>query len=180
MAHSTPGRSVTMLDRLNRASPAEFSAVLGAVFEHSPWVAEHAWARRPFSDLAALHAAMMDVVVAAPEPDVLALLRAHPELAGREAIAGAMTEASTGEQGRLGLDRLTPAELAHISRINAAYRERFGFPCIIALRLHDARASVVNEMERRLENDRASEIERALQQIGHITRGRLESLLKAA
>jgi 2-oxo-4-hydroxy-4-carboxy-5-ureidoimidazoline decarboxylase len=180
MADTTPGSAVAALDRLNRAGLAEFSSILGGVFEHSPWVAERAWRKRPFSDVADLHAAMMDVVVAAPTPDRLALLRAHPELAGREAMAGAMTEASTGEQGRLGLDRLTAAELAHITRINAAYRERFGFPCIIALRLHEARGSVLEEMARRLDNDRASEIERALEQIAHITRGRLEKLLEDA
>jgi len=153
-----------------------FVARFGAVFEHSPWVAERAWERRPFSSLDALHAAMMQAVSQAQEQERLALVRAHPELAGREAKAGALTADSSGEQGRLGFTSLAKDEFVKMREINRRYREKFGFPCIVALRLHVTRASVIAEMERRLGNNVESELDNALEQIGHITRGRLDRL----
>lgn len=153
---------------------AAFVAELGAVFEHSPWVAERAFERRPFRSVDELHAAMMDAVRAASPAERLALLRAHPELAGAEAKAGTMTHHSTGEQGRLGLNRLTAEEFQRIAGINRRYREKFGFPCIVALKLHASRDTVIDEMERSLDNSPDEEFGRALEQIGHITRGRLE------
>jgi OHCU decarboxylase len=153
-----------------------FVGRFGAVFEHSPWVAERAWERRPFASLDALHAAMMRAVSQAQEQERLALVRAHPELAGREARAGALTADSSGEQGRLGFTSLAKDELVKIREINRRYREKFGFPCIVALRLHATRASVIAEMERRLGNNVESELDNALEQIGHITRGRLDRL----
>jgi OHCU decarboxylase len=161
-------------DRLDREA---FVARYGGVFEHSPWVAERTWLRRPFRSADGLHAAMMAVVREAPREERLALARAHPELAGREAAEGALTESSSGEQGRLGFTRLSRAEFETMARLNRAYREKFGFPCIVALKLHASRAAVVAEMERRLSNEPALELENALQQIGHIARGRLERLL---
>jgi OHCU decarboxylase len=165
------------LDRLNAMPQAEFRAALGEVFEHSPWVAERAWPRRPFASVDALHAAMVAAVRAAGPEEQLALIRAHPELAGREAADGTLTADSTSEQGRLGFTALTRAELERVARANAAYREKFGFPCIVALRLHATRESVIAEMERRAGNDRAAELAAALDQIGHITRGRLDKLV---
>ena len=152
--------------------------MLGTVFEHSPWVAEQVFAQRPFLSVDALHAAMSAAVRAAPPEAQLALIRAHPELAGREAVEGELTAASSSEQSRLGFDRLTRAELARMSELNRRYREKFGFPCIVALKLHASRDSVVAEFERRLANERAGEIGGALEQIGHIARGRLEKLVK--
>ena len=151
-------------------------AALRGVFEHSPWVAERAWPRGPFSSLEELHAAMMAVVREAPPEEQLALVRAHPELAGREAAEGALTADSSSEQGRLGFTRLSREEFERMARLNRAYREKFGFPCIVALRLHASRGSVMQEMERRIANDARTELENALEQIGHITRGRLERL----
>jgi len=165
------------LDRLNAMPQAEFRAALGEVFEHSPWVAERAWPRRPFASVDALHAAMVAAVRAAGPEEQLALIRAHPELAGREAADGTLTADSTSEQGRLGFTALTRAELERVARANAAYREKFGFPCIVALRLHATRESVIAEMERRAGNDRAAELAAALDQIGHIARGRLDKLV---
>jgi OHCU decarboxylase len=165
------------LGRLNAMPQAEFRAALGEVFEHSPWVAERAWWRRPFASVDALHAAMVAAVRAAGPEEQLALVRAHPELAGREAADGTLTADSTSEQGRLGFTALTRAELERVARANAAYREKFGFPCIVALRLHATRESVIAEMERRAGNDRAAELAAALDQIGHITRGRLDKLV---
>jgi 2-oxo-4-hydroxy-4-carboxy-5-ureidoimidazoline decarboxylase len=153
-----------------------FVARFGAVFEHSPWVAERAWRARPFASLDALHGAMMEAVSAAGKDAQLALVRAHPELAGREARDGELTAHSFGEQGRLGFTRLTRDEVEEMKKLNDAYREKFGFPCIVALRLHASRDSVMQEMRRRLTNDAATELSNALQQIGHIARGRLEKL----
>lgn len=165
------------LAALNSLDRAGFVGVLGEVFEHSPWVAERAWSRRPFESVDALHAAMAAAVRAAGPEAQLALVRAHPELAGREAADGTLTADSTSEQGRLGFTALTRAELERVARANAAYREKFGFPCIVALRLHATRESVIAEMERRAGNDRAAELAAALEQIGHITRGRLDKIV---
>jgi OHCU decarboxylase len=155
-----------------------FVAAFGSVFEHSPWVAERAWAHRPFGSVEALHAAMSAAVRAAAPEAQLALIRAHPELAGREAVAGALTAESTGEQGRLGFTALSRAEFERVAHANTAYRDRYGFPCIVALRLHQSRDTVIAEMERRAAHgERDAEIACALGQIDAITRGRLERLV---
>ena len=154
-----------------------FVARFGDVFEHSPWVAERSWEGRPFASLRSLHEEMMRVVSKASAAERLALVRAHPELAGREAKAGELTADSSGEQGRLGFTSLGREEFLRVQEINRRYREKFGFPCIVALRLHATRASVLAEMERRLGNNAAGELAAALEQIGHITRGRLTQLL---
>lgn len=161
------------LAEINRLDRAGFAGLLGAVFEHSPWVAERAWERRPFRSAAELHAAMAGAVSRASRGEQLALLRAHPELAGGEALS----VDSTSEQGRLGFNALSRAELERMTELNRRYREKFGFPCIVALRLHAGRDSVMAEMQRRLANDSATELADALVQVGHITRGRLEKLL---
>jgi OHCU decarboxylase len=147
-----------------------------AVFEHSPWVAERAWPRGPFRSADELHGAMMAVVREASEAERLALIRAHPELAGREAAQGTLTPDSSSEQGRLGFVALTHAEFQRMADLNRRYREKFGFPCIVALRLHATRESVMEEMEKRIQSSKERELEIALEQIGHITRGRLEKL----
>jgi 2-oxo-4-hydroxy-4-carboxy-5-ureidoimidazoline decarboxylase len=146
------------------------------VFEHSPWVAERAWRKAPFASRQALHEAMMAEVERASREEQLALIRAHPELAGREAGEGTLSADSSSEQGRLGFTRLTREEFQKMQDLNRRYREKFGFPCIVALRLHDSRESVMREMERRLNNPAEREIESALEQIGQITRGRVEKL----
>jgi len=152
-------------------------AEVRGVFEHSPWVAERAWPRGPFGSVDALHAAMMEVVSAASREEQLALVRAHPELAGSKARAGALTADSSSEQGRLGFTALSKKELLEMADLNRNYREKFGFPCIVALRLHASRASVMEEMRRRLGNNGETELKNALEQIGHIARGRLEKLI---
>jgi OHCU decarboxylase len=167
------------LQELNRIGRAEFVAALGGMFEHSPWVAEQAFDKRPFAGVQQLHAAMSGAVRAAPQGDQLALIRAHPELAGREAVAGALTAESTSEQSRLGFNALSKSEFERMTELNRRYREKFGFPCIVALKLHASRATVIAEFERRTANDRDAEIGNALEQIGHIARGRLEQLLGA-
>jgi chitin deacetylase len=165
------------LEHLTRLDLPAWLACCGAVFEHSPWVAEGAWRRKerfgPFASADELHRALMRTVTEAPREQQLALVRAHPELAGGEAL----TVHSTSEQGRLGFNRLSKAELEHMNGLNRRYREKFGFPCIVALRLHANRTSVMDEMERRLGNNADTELAGALEQIGHITRGRLDKLL---
>ena len=159
------------LDEVNSLAKSEFVARLGGVFEHSPWIAERAWHKRPFRTVEELHRAMLDAV--ASEEEKLRLARAHPELAGSETL----TPHSSAEQTRLGFTALSKTELAEMAKLNRAYREKFGFPCIVALRLHAKRASVVAEMKRRLDNDRSTELANALEQIGHITRARLEKIV---
>jgi 2-oxo-4-hydroxy-4-carboxy-5-ureidoimidazoline decarboxylase len=166
------------LAEVNALPLERFVSELGGVFEHSPWVAERAWRKRPFSSVEELHQAMMNAVLEAEEDEQLALVRAHPELAGSEAKEGTLTADSSSEQGRLGFTRLTREELAAMAKINRQYREKHGFPCIVALRLHSTRDSVMAEMEHRIANDRDTEMKNALDQIAHITRGRLEKVVR--
>jgi OHCU decarboxylase len=165
------------LAAVNALGEREFVAKLGGVFEHSPWVAERAWNSRPFRSVDELHAAMMEQVFKATPQEQLALARAHPELAGAEARQGTLSVDSSGEQGRLGFTRLTREEFLRTGELNRRYREKFGFPCIVALRLHGSRDSVIAEMQRRAGNDSDTELKNALEQIGHITRGRLTNIL---
>lgn len=164
------------LDELNRCDRATFVATLGGVFEHSPWVAERACDARPFSDADALHRAMVEVVGAAPEEARLALIRAHPELAGKAAVRGELTADSTKEQSGAGLDQCSPDEFARLNVLNTAYNAKFGFPFILAVKGHD-RASILREFARRLGHDRPAEFAEALAQIARIARFRLEVLL---
>jgi 2-oxo-4-hydroxy-4-carboxy-5-ureidoimidazoline decarboxylase len=161
---------------INAMRPADFVAALGGVFEHSPWIAERAFARRPFADTAALHAAMVDVVRGAARAEQVALLRAHPELAGREAQSGTLTADSTAEQRSAGLNALTREEMERVAGLNRKYRERFGFPFIIAVRRH-TKDGILAEFERRLGNDAESERLECLEQVYVITRLRLEALI---
>ena len=141
---------------------------MSALFEHSPWVEARADARPSSGDR---HADLMAVVRDATPEEQLALIRAHPELAGKAAVA--LTEASAAEQASAGLDRLSQEEFDRFHALNAAYSEKFGFPFIICVRLTD-KAGILAAMERRLANDRDTEIAAALDQIGEIVRLRLE------
>ena len=142
-----------------------------ALFEHSPWVEARADARPSSGDR---HADLMAVLHGATPEEQLALIRAHPELAGKAAVDGTLTEASAAEQASAGLDRLTQAEFDRFHALNAAYREKFHFPFIICVRLTD-KAGILAAMERRLANGRDAEIAEALAQIGEIVRLRLET-----
>ena len=145
-----------------------------ALFEHSPWVEQRADARPPSGDR---HADLMAVLHAASREEQLALIRAHPELAGKAAADGTLTHASAAEQASAGLDRLTAEEFDRFHALNTAYRDRFGFPFIICVRLTD-KAGILAAMERRLANDRDTEIATALEQIGEIVRLRLEDMAR--
>ena len=156
----------------NAMSSEAFVARYASVVEHSPWVVERAATRRPFADLAEGIVAVLDD--ATPE-ERLSVIRAHPELAGRAAIAGTLTEESRSEQASAGLDRMTRQEFERFHALNAAYGERFGFPFVICVRRTD-RAGILRAMAERLANDREAEVETALTEIGHIVRLRLETL----
>ena len=166
------------IDTVNRMDREAFVRAFGGVFEHSPWIAERAWAARPFDSPEALHAAMIGVVRAASPDEKRRLLNAHPELAGKEARERAMTQDSTAEQGSAGLDRLSADDFDRFDRLNAAYREKFGFPFIIAVRGR-GKQEIVTAFERRLANDPAAEMAAALDEIAAITRMRMEKLFGA-
>ena len=160
------------LQSLNTLDRDAFTQALHFAFELSPWVVERAWDARPFASVEATHEAMMAVLDAATTADKLALIRAHPELAGKAAIAKQLTAESNAEQASAGLDRLTPEEFARFHALNAAYAERFGFPFIICVRLND-KDSILKAMAARLSNDEASEIAEAITQVGLISKLRL-------
>jgi 2-oxo-4-hydroxy-4-carboxy-5-ureidoimidazoline decarboxylase len=166
-------QDLTSLAALNEATAREFMRVLGDVVEHSPWVAERAFARRPFASIDDLNAKLMACIREASDAEMIELFNRHPELAGREAVAGVMTESSTSEQGRLGLNRLKPQQFERLSRLNRDYRAKFGFPFIVALRLHRDLDSIMREGEASLDNAPETEIERTLSQISAIVYGRL-------
>jgi xanthine dehydrogenase D subunit len=151
-------------------------ADLAGVFEHSPWVVETAWRRGPFATVDELHAALVAAVRDAPRERQLELIRAHPELAGREAEAGTLTRESSHEQASAGLDRLTAHELEAWRGLNRSYRERFGFPLIVCVREH-TKDSILAWGATRLEHSREQEIEIALGEIAKIARLRLADLL---
>lgn len=167
--------TLTLAD-LNRMPAADFVASLSGIFEHSPWVAERVAGRRPFSSLDSLHGAMVEAMWAASDAEKLSLLRAHPQLAGKEADAGTLTAHSTSEQDSVGLTRLSTEEKARIVQLNAAYLEKHGFPFIIAVKLR-TKAQIFAAFEQRIGNDRTTEFTTALSEVGRIARIRLEALL---
>jgi len=166
---------MTLAD-LNRLDQAQFVAALAGIYEHSPWVPERAWSRRPFVDINDLHAALAAVVAAAEKDEQLALIRAHPELAGQAMTDGSLTADSTAEQSRAGLMHCSPAELARLRELNARYNANFGFPFILAVKGYD-RAGVIAEFARRVDNDAAEEFAENLRQIDKIARLRLDAVI---
>jgi 2-oxo-4-hydroxy-4-carboxy-5-ureidoimidazoline decarboxylase len=164
---------MTSLAALNAADRATFVAAIGFAFEDSPWIAATAWERRPFTGVDALHAALVGVVREAPVERQVALIVAHPDLAGRLARTGRLTSSSRDEQASAGLDRLAPEEIARFDEANAVYRARFGFPFVIAVRGLDTRA-ILAQLEVRTKNGRDSEITRALEEIATIAQLRLQ------
>jgi len=165
------------LEYLNGSDRASFVAALGHLFEHSPWVAEETWTRRPFRDAAHLHAELCRTMQSAPAARQLELIRAHPDLAGRLARQKQLTAESTREQASAGLNELTDAELAEFTRLNDTYKARFGFPFIICARLN-AKAAIVAAMQSRLPNAPDTEHAAALGEIEKIAWLRLSDVLK--
>src|SRR6266540_296991 len=151
------------IDELNAADRNEFVEALGWIFEHSPWVAERAWERRPFASAGALQEAMVSEVGCAASGEQMALLRAHPDLGTRARISAA----SSGEQAGAGLDRLKPEEFDRLQRLNAAYREKFGFPFLFAVK-GSTKYDILRALEQRLAATPEEEYREALRQVYRI------------
>ena len=165
------------IEQLNAATPAEFVALLDGTYEHSPWIAERAAALRPFTSLAGLKHALVGVVRDAGIEPQLALIRAHPELAGKAMVSKTLTAESTNEQGRAGLTDCTPEEFARLQQLNADYNAKFGFPFILAVRgprgLGLNRHQIIATFERRLHGTREFEFAECLRNIHRIAEIRL-------
>jgi OHCU decarboxylase len=163
------------MQEVNELGREAFIERFGRLFEHSPWVAADAWSDRPFADEDELFEALRSAMYSAPMDRKLALIRAHPDLAGRAAIEGTLTRSSKTEQASAGLDRLTPDEYEAFTRLNGAYRERFGFPFVVCVREH-TKESILRVAAERLEHTRDEEVRVALEEIAKIARLRLEDL----
>ena len=161
------------IDAVNALDAAGFAARFGDVAEASPWVAEAAFEARPFVDREALVEAFVAAARAASPHEQLTLLRAHPDLAGRAAVAGDIAEESRREQAGAGLDRLTAEEFLRFDDLNARYRERFGFPFILAVK-GATKDAVLAALEARIGNDAGAEHTTALANVQRILRFRIE------
>jgi beta-ureidopropionase / N-carbamoyl-L-amino-acid hydrolase len=168
---------VIPLERLNRIGMQDFVAALASIFEHSPWVPERVAESRPFNSAIALHKAMCAAVMQADEELQLALIRAHPELAGRAALRGDLTSASTSEQKGAGLSALTPAQLVRLQSLNAQYAVRFGFPFVLAVKGHTP-DSVIETLAERVTHEPHEERSVALTEICRIAHFRLADLVE--
>ncbi len=166
------------LEQLNTMPEAQFIEVLGGIYEHSPWFAQAAAKQRPFANAAALAAALRATVDEAGESAQLKLVRAHPELAGKAAVRGELTEESTREQSGAGLNLCTPEEFERLQTLNATYNQKFGFPFILAVRGYD-RHGIIAEFARRIENTPAAELQTCINQIHRIAQFRLDDLVSA-
>lgn len=164
------------IDDINDCDAARFVELLGGIFEHSPWVAERVYALRPFADRSELHRQMVTEVRQASTQQRRELLCQHPELAGKEAAAGSLTDASKHEQAGAGLNQCSAAELAHIKHFNQAYNAKFGFPFIIAVTGLD-KFQIMAAMEQRLGNSPPAEFETAIGEVEKIGLIRLEKLV---
>jgi OHCU decarboxylase len=167
------------LGEINAFDRDTFVAVLGPLFEGSPWIAAETWPARPFADLDHLHQALCAVMYQAPVARQVALIQAHPDLVGRAALAGTLTPESTREQAAAGLDQLTPDEIATFTRLNREYREKFGFPFVICAR-ENKKAGILAGFAARLPHSHEVELATALDEIAKIARLRLLDAVRLA
>ncbi|WP_256081393.1 allantoate amidohydrolase [Massilia sp. YIM B04103] len=169
------------LSELNACGSAAFVEHLRGIYEHSPWIPERAAAQRPFASVTALKQALQTEVSKATQDEQLGLIRAHPELAGKAAIAGQLTAESTHEQAKSGLNLCSAEEFATLQKLNADYNAKFGFPFILAVKGADGkgltRQAVIATFGRRLKNRRADEMAECLRQIHRIAEMRINDLL---
>jgi 2-oxo-4-hydroxy-4-carboxy-5-ureidoimidazoline decarboxylase len=173
---STPDSTPPSAAALSAFSQSDFTDYLGAVYEHSPWVAQRAWLARPFHNRAALAQAMSDALMQSSAAEQLALIRAHPELTGKAGVRTDLTADSSREQRGAGLDQCTPEEYARLRELNARYRERCGFPFILAVAGRN-RQQIIANLAQRVENDVEAEFRDALAQIVSIAGFRLQQLV---
>ncbi len=167
-----------LIDQINAFDQDTFVQQLGFVFEQSPWIARETWTQHPFTSREHLHQALCATMYAAPQHQKIALIRAHPDLAGKAAIAGELTAESTREQASAGLNRLSADEYATFTRLNDAYRVKFDFPFVICVREH-TKHSILAAFVERLEHEREQEITTALDEIAKIARLRLDDAVHA-
>ncbi len=166
------------LQEINTLDQERFVMALGSLFEGSPWIAKQAWHARPFESLAQLYDALCAVMYHAPVEQQVALIQAHPDLVGQAALAGTLTPESTSEQASVGLDRLSPEEIATFAQLNKTYRDRFGLPFVICVR-ENKKESILAGFATRLQNSRSREIETALDEIAKICWFRLRDMVNA-
>lgn len=164
------------LDELNRLAPEDFVARLEGVFEHSPWIARRAAADAPFGSRLQLLQQMRAIMKSAAASEQLALINAHPKLGARGRIRQQLTQESSREQNRAGLDACSDEEYARLQQLNGTYEQKFGFPFILAVRGHDPPA-IIAQMQRRLLHDRQQELHAALEEIGLIAGYRLADIV---
>lgn len=166
------------LSEVNALDEEAFVIAFGPLFEHSPWIARETWRHRPFTSRSDLRNRLAATMKSASLEKQVALIAAHPDLAGRLAREGRLTDSSKGEQSAVGLDRLIPEETRKFEEYNRRYREKFGFPFVICARLND-KTTILRAFEQRLESSRGMEIEKAIGEIEKIAELRLESLVSA-
>jgi OHCU decarboxylase len=161
-----------LLSSLNGFDRGRFVAVCGPLFEHSPWIAERTWPRRPFASVDALHAALVEAMYSATEAEQIKLISAHPDLVGRLARQGRLTAESTTEQSAAGLGALSPDDAEAFDRYNSQYKAKFGFPFVVCAR-ENKKDAILEAFPTRLNNSRPAEIATALLEISKIARLRL-------
>jgi 2-oxo-4-hydroxy-4-carboxy-5-ureidoimidazoline decarboxylase len=164
------------ITELNQFNQSEFIRTIGPVFEHSPWIAEMSFAKKPFADLENLHGALCETVKKCGKEKQFALIRAHPDLVGKLSLVGQLTKESTNEQASAGLNKLSPEEIDLFQKQNADYKNKFGFPFVICARLNK-KTAILAGFETRLKNSRAQEIKTALEEIFKIAELRLRDLI---
>jgi OHCU decarboxylase len=165
------------LQELNTLDQESFVEALHSLFEGPPWIVREAWHARPFESVEQLYQALCNVMYSAPVEQQIALLQAHPDLVGRAALEGTLSQESTGEQAAAGLNQLSPEEIATFTRLNAAYRDRFGFPFVICAR-ENKKDSILAGFTARLHNSRDQEIAIALGEVAKICSLRLHDTVR--
>lgn len=165
------------LREINSFDQISFVKALGSLFEGPPWIVEEAWQRRPFASANDLYQTLCTIMYEASVERQVELLRAHPDLVGRAALAGTLSPSSTGEQAAAGLDNLSAEEIATFTRLNAAYVERFGFPFVICAR-ENKKESILAGFATRLQHTREQEIAIALGEVAKICSLRLYDLVQ--
>ena len=164
------------LQEINTLDQERFVMAFGSLFEGPPWIVRQAWHARPFNSLTHLHEALCTVMYHAPVEQQVVVIQAHPDLVGQAALAGTLTPESTSEQASVGLDRLSPEEIATFTQLNKTYRDRFGFPFVICVR-ENKKESILAGFATRLQNSRSREIETALDEIAKICWFRLRDMV---
>jgi len=166
---------VTITD-LNNLDREDFTSALSSIFEGPPWIVSEVWEARPFASVEDLHHALCDVMYSAPQEKQVELIRAHPDLVGKAALAGTLSPESTREQSAAGLDRLTPEQIEEMGRLNAEYKEKYDFPFVICAR-ENKLASILAGFHTRLNNPPDTEIRTALDEVATIAWLRLNDLI---